>query len=62
MTLNRFHADRPAASRSGLRRKDYGARAVQPLSVAAADVLHAYAVTCGAFATLMAFAPHLHVF
>jgi hypothetical protein len=64
MTLNdRFHADRPAASRNGPRTRALAARAVQALSAATADAMFAYAVTGSAFATLMALAaPHLEVF
>jgi hypothetical protein len=64
MTLNdRFHADHPAASRSGPRTRALAARAVQALSAATADALYAYAATGSAFATLMALAaPHLDVF
>jgi hypothetical protein len=64
MTLNdRFHADHPAASRSGPRTGALAARAVQALSAATADALHAYAVTGSAFATVMVLsAPHLEVF
>jgi len=64
MTLNdRFHADRPAGSRSGPRTRALAARAVLAVSVGTADALYAYAVTGSAFATLMALAaPHLDVF
>jgi hypothetical protein len=64
MTLNdRFHAERPAASRNGPRTRALAAHAVQALSAATADALYAYAVTGSAFATLMALAaPHLDVF
>jgi hypothetical protein len=63
MTLNRFHADPLAASRSGLRRRARAARSVQTLSVATADTLYAYALTGSAFSTLMLLAaPHLEVF
>jgi hypothetical protein len=63
MTPNRFHADRPAASRSGLRTRARAARLVQALNVGTADALYAYAVTGSAFAILMALAaPHLDVF
>jgi hypothetical protein len=63
MTLNdRFHAERPAASRNAPTRA-LAVHAVQTLSAATADALCAYAVTGSAFATVMVLAaPHLDVF